>query len=166
MSENTPRFSCQYQLTLDEAKDGFGLATFGKRKISRYLTPLISVGIIIWGISLGMTGVGQFYVILGAVFLTLQLFLRLVFLPKMFERQYRQSRMNEMHQSISLYQDYAVLSAGGQEKTFKYSEVQNFMVGEQSYMIELLDKMVIIVSKAAVAKTGENEFFESVFTKR
>ena len=166
MNDTNPSFSCRYQLTLDEAKDGFGLATFGKKKISRYLTPLMSVGIILWGISLGMTGVGKFYVILGALFLALQLLLRLVFLPKMFERQYRQSRMDEMQQNISLYQDYAVLGAGGQEKSFQYEEVENFMVGEKSYMIELRDKMVIIVSKTAVAQTNQADFFESVFKKR
>lgn len=166
MNDTSPSFSCSYQLTLDEAKDGFGLATFGKKRISRYLTPLMSVGIIIWGISLGMTGVGQFYVILGVVFLALQMLLRLVFLPKMFERQYKQSRMDEMQQCINLYQDSAVLAAGGQEKPFKYEEVQNFMVGQSSYMIELRDKMVIIVSKSAVAQTGQADFFESVFTKR
>ena len=166
MTNTTPSFSCYYQLTLDEAKEGFALATFGKKKVTRFLTPLISVAIIIWGISLGMDGVGKMYVALGATFLILQLILRLVFVPKMFERQYHRSRMHEVEQGIALYQDYGVISAGGNEKEFKYSEVQNFMIGQYSYMLELDNKMVIIISKAAVQATQQQEFFESVFRKR
>lgn len=166
MTNSTPSFSCSYQLTLDEAKEGFALATFGKKKVTRYLTPLISVGIILWGLSMGVTGVGKMYVALGATFLILQLILRLFFMPKMFERQYVRSRMNEVQQGILLFQDYGVIEAGGNQKEFKYSEVKMFVAGQKSYILELDNKMVIIISKAAVSKTGQQDFFESVFAKR
>lgn len=166
MTSTTPSFSCRYQLTLAEAKEGFALATFGKKKITRFLTPMISVAIIIWGMSIGITGAGQFYVILGATFLVLQLLLRLVFLPRMFERQYIRSRMNEIPQGISLYQDGGILEAGGNEKEFKYHEIKNFMIGDKSYMLELLNQVVIIVSKDAVVATGQQALFESALTKR
>lgn len=61
-------FSCRYHLTLEESKEGFALATFGKKKFTRYLTPLLSVGIIIWGFYLGWQGIGQVYIILGFSF--------------------------------------------------------------------------------------------------
>ena len=166
MINTTPSFSCRYQLTLAEAKEGFALATFGKKKISRFLPPIISVIIIIWGISLGASGDGKFFVVLGTIFLILQLLLRLVFLPKMFERQYFRSRMNEIPQGISLYQDGGVLEAGGNEKEFKYQDIKTFMIGEKSYMLELMNQVVIVISKDAVAKTGQQAFFESALSKR
>lgn len=166
MTNSTSSFNCSYKLTLDEAKEGFALATFGKKKITRFLTPLISVGIIIWGLSMGVDGVGKMYVALGATFLILQVVLRLFFMPKMFERQYVRSRMNEVQQGIQLFQDYGIIEAGGNQKEFKYPEIKTFVVGKQSYMLELDNKMVIIVSKAAVVATGQQYFFESVFAKR
>ncbi len=52
MSENKPALSTRYFLTLEESQDGFALATFGKKQMTRFITPLISVGIIVWGFML------------------------------------------------------------------------------------------------------------------
>ncbi len=49
MSENLPALSLRYFLNLEESQDGFALATFGKKQFTRFLTPAISLGIIIWG---------------------------------------------------------------------------------------------------------------------
>lgn len=166
MTDIAPSFSCRYHLSLEEAKEGFALATFGKKKFARYITPLISIAIIIWGITLGMTGVGKFYVVLGASFLVLQLVLRFIFLPKMFSRQYTKYKFGEMEQGIDLYQNHGVLIAAGRQQNFNYSDVAKFMVGKVSYLIELKDKTVVILSKDAVAKTGEQAFFESAFHQR
>ena len=50
MSELKPALSLRYFLNLEESQDGFALATFGKKQFTRFITPLISVGIIAWGI--------------------------------------------------------------------------------------------------------------------
>lgn len=166
MTDSVPSFSCRYCLTLEESKEGFALATFGKKKFTRFITPLISIAIIIWGISLGMDGVGRFYVVLGVTFLLLQIFLRFVFLPKMFERQYKRYKFGEVQQGIDLYQNYGVLIAAGREQKFNYADVLKFVSGQLSYMIELKDKTVIILSRAGIEKTGQQAFFESVFRHR
>ena len=57
MSENKPALSTRYFLTLEESQDGFALATFGKKQMTRFITPLISVGIIVWGFMLGFSGI-------------------------------------------------------------------------------------------------------------
>ncbi len=49
MSETQPALSLRYTLNLEESQDGFALATFGKKQFTRFITPLISIGIIIWG---------------------------------------------------------------------------------------------------------------------
>ena len=62
MSEIKPTLSLRYILTLEESQDGFALATFGKKQFTRFITPVISIAIIIWGFYLGLDGVGGYYV--------------------------------------------------------------------------------------------------------
>lgn len=68
MSQTPPSVSLRYCLNLDESQDGFALATFGKKQITRFITPLVSVAIIAWGFYLGFNQVGRYYVALGAFF--------------------------------------------------------------------------------------------------
>jgi len=72
MSEQRPTVSVRYYLNLEESQDGFALVTFGKKTFSRFLTPVISIAIILWGVYLGFSGVGRYYVALGAFFLIMQ----------------------------------------------------------------------------------------------
>ena len=88
MSDNKPTLSVRYFLNIDESQDGFGLATFGKKQFTRFLTPLVSLAILIWGFYLGLDGVGRYYVALGAFFIILQVIMRYWFLPMMFKRQF------------------------------------------------------------------------------
>ena len=166
MTESTPSFSCRYSLTLSEAQEGFALATFGKKKLTRFISPMISFAIIIWGVSLGLAGVGKIYVMIGATFLLLHLLMRFFFLPRMFKRQYLRHKFGEVEQGIDLYQSYGVLMAAGREQNFNYTDVVKFIAGRVSYMLELQDKTVIILSKAAIEHTGQRAFFESIFQKR
>ena len=62
MSDSKPALSLRYYLNLEESQDGFALATFGKKQLSRFLTPLVSIGIVIWGFYLGFAGMGKYYV--------------------------------------------------------------------------------------------------------
>jgi len=165
MSETKPAVSVRYFLSMEESQDGFALATFGKKQITRFITPLVSIGIIIWGFYLGFNGVGRYYVALGAFFLILQLIMRYWFLPMMFKRQFVKYQFGKSEQGIELFQDYAELYANGRKQIFNYSEVQNFAVGKLTYMIELKNRTVVIVPKRAFADATEQSIFERTFKK-
>ncbi|OTG75677.1 hypothetical protein B9T26_04050 [Acinetobacter sp. ANC 4169] len=165
MSETKPAVSLRYSLSLEESQDGFALATFGKKQITRFITPLVSIGIIIWGFYLGFNGVGRYYVALGAFFLILQLLMRYWFLPMMFKRQFVKYQFGKSEQGIELFQDYAEIYANGRKQIFNYNEVQNFAVGKLTYMIELKNRTVIIVPKRAFEQSADQTVFENTFKK-
>ena len=166
MSDNKPALSLRYYMNLEESQDGFALATFGKKQLSRFLTPLVSIGIVIWGFYLGFAGMGKYYVALGLFFLILQALMRYWFLPMMFKRQFVKYQFGQSEQGIELYQDDAELfSSGRPKKGFQYHEVKNFAVGKLTYMIELNNRTVIIVPKRAFQSTTEQSLFENTFKK-
>ena len=68
MSETKPALALRYSLNLEESQDGFALATFGKKQLTRFITPLVSIGIIVWGFYLGFNGVGAIMLRLGLSF--------------------------------------------------------------------------------------------------
>ncbi|OTG81292.1 hypothetical protein B9T33_06375 [Acinetobacter sp. ANC 5054] len=163
MSETLPALSLRYFLNLEESQDGFALATFGKKQFTRFLTPAISIGIIIWGFYLGLSGAGAYYVGLGIFFLLLQGLMRYWFLPMMFKRQFVKYQLGKSEQGIELFQDYAEIYANGRKNTFNYAEVANFAEGKLTYMIELKSKTVIIVPKSAFKNTADQSIFENTF---
>lgn len=166
MSETKPAVSLRYSLNLEESQDGFALATFGKKQLTRFITPLVSIGIIVWGFYLGFNGVGRYYVALGAFFLILQLIMRYWFLPMMFKRQFVKYQFGKSEQGIELFQDYAEIYANGRKQIFNYSEVQNFAIGKLTYMIELKNRTVIIVPKRAFEQqSADQTVFENTFKK-
>lgn len=166
MSETKPAVSLRYSLNLEESQDGFALATFGKKQLTRFITPLVSIGIIVWGFYLGFNGVGRYYVALGAFFLVLQLIMRYWFLPMMFKRQFVKYQFGKSEQGIELFQDYAEIYANGRKQIFNYSEVQNFAIGKLTYMIELKNRTVIIVPKSAFEQqSADQTVFENTFKK-
>ena len=165
MPETQPAISLRYSLSLEESQDGFALATFGKKQISRFITPLVSIGIIVWGFYLGFNQVGRYYVALGAFFLILQLVMRYWFLPMMFKRQFVKYQFDKSEQGIELFQDYAEIYANGRKQIFNYTDVQNFAIGKLTYMLELKNRTVIIVPKRALKQSAEQSLFENTFKK-
>lgn len=166
MSDTKPALSARYYLNLEESQDGFKLATFGKKQISQLLTPLISIGIIAWGIYLGFDGVGQYYVYLGGFFLILQILMRYWFLPMMFKKQFVKYQFGKSEQGIELFQDYAeIFSSGRPKQVFHYADVQKFAEGKLTYMIELKNRTVIIVPKRAFDASTEQSIFVNTFKK-
>lgn len=166
MSDNKPSLSVRYFLNLEESQDGFALATFGKKQISRFLTPLVSVGIVVWGFYLGMSGVGRYYVALGLFFILLQLLMRYWFLPMMFKRQFTKYQFGKSEQGVDLFQDYAELFSSGRPKqVFHYSDVTKFAVGKLTYMLELKNRTVVIVPKRAFETLADQTMFENTFKK-
>lgn len=165
MSETQPAVSVRYFLNLEESQDGFALATFGKKQITRFITPLVSIGVIVWGFMLGFTGVGRYYVALGIFFLVMQLVMRYWFLPIMFKRQFVKYQFGKSEQGIELFQDHAEIYANGRKQVFNYNEVQNFAIGKLTYMIELKNRTVVIVPKRAFEQSADQSVFENTFKK-
>ena len=165
MSETKPAVSVRYFLNLEESQDGFALATFGKKQISRFITPFVSIGIITWGFYLGFNGVGRYYVALGAFFLILQLIMRYWFLPMMFKRQFVKYQLGKSEQGIELFQDHAEIYANGRKQMFNYSDVQKFATGKLTYMIELKNRTVVVVPKRAFEHSADQTVFENTFKK-
>lgn len=166
MSDIQPALSARYYLNLEESQDGFKLAALGKKQISRFLTPIVSVAIIGYGFYLGMETVGRYYVFLGLFFLLLQGLTRYWFLPMMFKRQFIKYQFGKSEQGIELFQDHAeIFSSGRPKKSFPYSDVQYFQEGKLTYMIELKNRTVIIVPKRAFADLADQSIFKNTFKK-
>ncbi len=163
MSDKKPAVSVHYLLNLEESQDGFKLATFGKKQITQFITPLISVGLIIWGVYLGASGAGRYYVILGALFLIMQSIVRYALLPIIFKRQFVKYQLGKSEQHLSLYQDYAQLSSAGRTRTFEYSDVKRFCEGKITYILELKSRTVIIIPKRAFASSADQTVFKNTF---
>lgn len=166
MSETQATLSVRYFLTLEESQDGFALATFGKKQLTRFLTPLVSIAIVIWGLYLGMDGVGRYYVALGGFFIILQLLMRYWFLPMMFKRQFVKYQFGKSEQGIELFQESAELFSSGRPKqAFNYNDVNKFVVGKLTYMIELKNHTVVIIPKRVFENTTDQTLFENTFKK-
>lgn len=166
MSDNKPALSIRYFLNLEESQDGFGLATFGKKQFTRFLTPLVSVAILIWGLYLGLEGVGRYYVALGVFFIVLQIIMRYWFLPMMFKRQFEKYQFGQNEQGIDLFQHSAELFSSGRPKqAFNYSDVNKFVIGKLTYMIELKNSTVVIVPKRAFNDPADQKIFENSLKK-
>lgn len=165
MSEPHPTISLRYYLNLEESQDGFALVTFGKKTITRFLTPLISIAIIVWGIYLGLSGVGRYYVALGTFFLIMQGVMRYWLLPMLFKRQFVRYQFGKSEQGIDLYQSHFELYAAGKKQVTQYAEVQSFVIGKLTYMLELKNHTVVIVPKRAFTDTADQTKFEHSFKK-
>ena len=165
MFEQRPALSLRYYLNLEESQDGFALVTFGKKTFTRFLTPLISIAIIVWGIYLGFSGVGRYYVALGAFFLIMQGLMRYWLLPMLFKRQFVRYQFGKSEQGIDLYQDHFELYATGKKQSAQYAEVQSFAIGKLTYMLELKNHTVVIVPKRAFTDSAAQSKFENSFKK-
>lgn len=165
MTEQKIALSLRYYLNLEESQDGFSLVTFGKKQITRFLTPAISIAIIIWGFYLGLSGVGRYYVGLGVFFLVMQGLMRYWLLPMLFKRQFVRYQFGKSEQGIDLYQDYFELYANGRKQVMQYAHVQSFAKGKLTYMLELKNKTVIIVPKRAFSQVADQTIFENTFKK-
>lgn len=165
MSEQRPTLSLRYYLNLEESQDVFALVTFGKKTITRFLTPVISIAVILWGFYLGLTGVGRYYVALGVFFLLMQGLMRYWLLPLLFKRQFVRYQFGKSEQGIDLYQDQFELYAAGKKQTVQYTEVQSFAIGKLTYMLELKNHTVVIVPKRAFTDSIDQNKFENSFKK-
>lgn len=165
MSEKKPALSVSYLLNLDESQDGFKRITLGKKQLTQWITPLISVGLIIWGFYLGAAGIGRSYIVLGAIFLTVQLAVRYWLLPLIFKRQFIKYQLGKNEQTLVLSQNTFQVISNGREKIYAYSEVKHFAEGQLTYVIELKTRTVIIVPKRVLVESAEKTILENTFKR-
>lgn len=164
MTVQKPALSVQYILNLEESHDGFKLITLGRKQFTQFITPLISIGLIVFGFYVGFNGAGRYYVGLGALFLCIQLAVRYWLLPMIFKRQFVRYQLGKSEQKLALYQDYAVMSSHGRDREFSYQEVKHFAEGKLTYVIELKTRVVYIVPKRVLDK-NDRVLFENTFNK-
>ncbi len=157
--------SIRYFLTLEESQDGFTLATFGKKPMTRFLTPLISIALIAWGLYLGASDVGKYYVGLGSFFLLLQLAMRFYLLPMLFKRQFVRHQFGQSEQGVDLYQDYAQFYASERSKKVNYDEIKQMIESKLTYMIELKSQTVVVVPKRALTDVTQQQIFVQAFKR-
>lgn len=155
--------SLRYQLQLHEFEESFKIASFGQKGIMAWVTTILATGLIFWGFKLGFDGAGKYYIILGAVFSIMQLLIRFVFVPKIFQRQFQKTRLDELQQGIDLYQNEFVLLMGDRQKTYAYNDVQKAAEGKICYVLELKNRVAIIVPKRAFKDEAEQQLFKSQF---
>ncbi|MEB3767114.1 YcxB family protein [Acinetobacter sp. MD2] len=165
MTDQKPALSVRYSLNLEESQDGFALATFGKKQITRFLTPMISVLVVVYGFYIGATGVGRYYIGLGLFFLLLQGLMRYWLLPTLFKRQFVKYQLGKSEQGFDLYQQHFDLWSNARQQRYAYSEVQHFAEGKLSYMLEFKTRNVVVVPKRAFANIDQQRLFEHSFKK-
>lgn len=165
MSEQAPVLSLRYHLNLEESQDGFALVTFGKKPITRFLTPFISIAIILWGLYIGLNGVGRYYVALGVFFLLMQIAMRYWLLPLIFKRQFVRYQFGKSEQGIDIYQDSFELFASGRKHLATYNDIKSFAIGKLTYMIELKNQTVVIIPKRAFLQKTDQTLFEQAFQR-
>lgn len=163
MTQQKPALSLSYVLSLEESQDGFKLATFGKKQITQFITPLISIGLIIWGIYLGFGGMGRYYVGLGVLFLIMQLVVRYMVLPFVFKRQFIKFQLGKNEQFFQLFQNQVVVSSQGRSRTFEYTDVKRFDEGKLTYILELKSRTVLVVPKRVFQTAKDKTLFENSF---
>lgn len=165
MTDQKPALSVRYSLSLEESQDGFALATFGKKQITRFLTPIISILVVVYGFYVGVSGVGRYYVALGVFFLLLQVAMRYWLLPTLFKRQFVKYQLGKSEQGLDLYQQHFDLLSSGRKQNYPYSEVQSFAEGKLTYLLEFKTRNVVIVPKRIFANPDQQRLFEHSFKK-
>ncbi|MBF7685550.1 YcxB family protein [Acinetobacter sp. B10A] len=165
MSEAKIALTVSYLLNLEESQDGFKHITLGKKQITQFITPLISVGLIIWGFYLGVNSLGRDYVILGAIFLLVQSLIRYVLLPQIFKRQFVKYQLGKSQQTVELSQNVFKVTSQTHERSYAYSEVKRFVEGRLTYVVELKNRVVIIIPKRILTEPQHKTLLENTFKR-
>lgn len=160
-----PVISLRYTLTLEEAQNGFYLATTAPKWKSRVAIQLVCVLIVLWGVWLGPAGDGLYFMILGAFFLLMQAGLQHVLLPWLFKRQYVQQNVGKVPQGIDISQQDIRLFHGAQSQAFPLLSLEKMTKGKLCYLLTFKSGMVSMVPRRAVDEAGVTALYESALLK-
>lgn len=155
--------SLRYQLQLKEFQEAFKIASFGQKGITAWITTVLATAMMLYGVYLGFDTGGKFYIIFGAVFSIMQLVIRFYLVPAMFKRQFLKNKLDTVQQGIDLYQNEFVLWNNGRDKHLSYSEVQKTAEGESCYVLELKNRVSVIVPTRAFESVEQQQLFKSQF---
>lgn len=166
------QLSLRYSLSLAEAEDGFRLATRQPNSNAQFLMQLLIQAlcavIIAWGIWLGVTDDGAYFVILGALFFVSQWTLRYGLMPWLFKRQYRQQHVDQMTQgfdlsahSIVLYSQYPQQPPA--QRQFERSALKSCKQSRLCYVLVFEDNVLCIVPRRVLQKANVTKQFEQIF---
>jgi hypothetical protein len=164
---DTSLISIRYYLSLTEAQEGFQLAS--PKGHSTLIVQLLSVLIVLWGFWLGVPRGGLYFMILGGVFLVLQLMMQHVIIPRLFRRQYNQQRVASMQQGVDVdmvAQSITLFHTEDdtpQQQRFKLNDVSSVQKGKAIYLFSFNSGMLGIVPLRAVKEANQVELFERVF---
>lgn len=166
------QLSLRYTLSLAEAEEGFRLATRQPHSrtqfLIQWLVQWLCAVIIAWGIWLGVTGDGVYFVILGVLFFVSQWTLRYGVMPWLFRRQYRQQQVNQMTQgfdlsahSLVLYSQYPQQPA--EQRRVERSALKQCKQSQLCYLLVLEDNVRCIVPRRVLVDSNATQQFEQIF---
>lgn len=158
-----PSISLRYQLQLNEFQEAFRIASFGQKGIMAWITTIIATGFMLWGFKLGFDNGGKFFIIFGATFSIMQLLIRFWLVPMMFKRQFIKMQLDKRTQGIDLYQTEFSLWNNDKSQTFPYSEVVKTAQGSSCYVLEMKNRVSVIIPTRAFADEQQHTLFKQQF---
>lgn len=158
-----PSISIRYQLQLNEFQEAFKIASFGQKGIMAWITTVFATAMMMYGVYLGFNQGGKFYIIFGAVFSILQLLIRFYLVPMMFKRQFIKNKLDSIQQGLDLYQTEFVFWYHGRERHFNYTDVQKTAEGENCFVLELNNRVSVIIPKRAFKDAEQQQLFKNQF---
>lgn len=157
--------SLRYNLSLTEAREGFNLASQSPKSHAKLMIQMVCVLIVLWGFWLGVHRGGLYFIILGGVFLLLQISFQSVILPALFKRQYNKQQIATTQQGIDVdtaAQTITLYHANERER-FQFNDVVSVQKHQQIYLFTFNSGMLSIIPCGAVRDANQVEQFERAF---
>lgn len=152
--------SLRFFLSLAEAQEGLKIATQSSKSHSKLWVPLICVLIIVWGVWLGTTQGGLYFIILGGAFLLLQFAFQFVLLPWLFKRQYHKQQIFDVEQGVEIEAQTITLFYDNDHERFPLSELTSVKKGKHIYLLAFDSGLITVVPTRAVQESGQTAWFE------
>lgn len=157
--------SLRYYLSLTEAREGFNVASQSPNGHAKLLIQLICVLIVLWGFWLGVDRGGLYFMILGGMFLALQISFQTIIFPALFKRQYSKQQIATTQQGmdIDLTAQTITLLHADQREYLRFADVVSAQKYQHIYLFSFNSGMLGIVPRGAVQDANEVERFERAF---
>lgn len=154
--------SLRYRLELAEFQEAFKVASFGQKGVMAWITTVLATTMMVYGVYLGFDK-GKFYIIFGAIFSIMQLLMRFYLVPMLFKRQFINNRLDNIERGIDLYQTEFTIWHNDREQCYSYQDVHKTAEGVSCYVLELKNRLSVIVPKRAFRDAEQQEIFTNQF---